>query len=100
MDPNARPAGVRRHLTGDRNQCPGCGGFFNSTAAFDAHRTGPFGHSGQPAQRRCLTAGEMRAHGMALNRAGFWVKHPLPEAGIVARGHSRQNAPAGLPRNA
>ncbi|WP_233868643.1 hypothetical protein [Paraburkholderia adhaesiva] len=101
MEPNARPVAVRRHLTGDRNQCPSCGEFFNSTAAFDAHRTGPFGGAhGEPSRRRCLTVVEMRAKGMALNRAGFWVKHPLPDAGIAARVHSRPNAPAALPSDA
>ncbi|WP_233867197.1 hypothetical protein [Paraburkholderia adhaesiva] len=73
MDTNARPA-TRRHLTGDRNQCPTCGAFFNSTYAFDAHRTGPFGGAqGEPSRRRCLTVDEMRAKGMTLNQAGFWM---------------------------
>ena len=29
-------------LTGDRNQCQACKEYFNSTHAFDKHRTGDF----------------------------------------------------------
>lgn len=54
-------------LSGDRNQCPTCALYFNSTAAFDKHRTGPF------SDRRCLTVDEMAAKGMAKNSAGYWV---------------------------
>lgn len=71
---DARAERTRRRLTGDRNQCPTCGEFFNSTTAFDAHRTGPFGGAnGRPARRRCLSADEMRAKGMTVNTAGFWI---------------------------
>ena len=45
-------------LTGDRNQCPSCLLGFNSTPAFDKHRTGPF-----DGVRRCLTEVEMLAKG-------------------------------------
>jgi hypothetical protein len=65
-------------ISGDRNQCQGCKEFFNSSAAFDKHRTGAFGspmgdgtymmHS-----RRCRTVAEMEAAGMAKNSSGFWV---------------------------
>jgi hypothetical protein len=55
-------------VSGDRNQCAGCGEFFNSSAAFDKHRTGAFG-----IDRRCMTDGEMRAKGMDKNAAGYWV---------------------------
>lgn len=55
-------------LTGDRNQCQGCKEFFNSTTAFDKHRTGQHG-----VDRRCLAEPEMLAKGMAKNSAGFWV---------------------------
>ena len=54
-------------LTGQRNQCPTCAEFFNSTAAFDKHRTGHFGRD-----RRCMTADEMRARGMVRREDGFW----------------------------
>jgi hypothetical protein len=55
-------------LTGDHNQCRGCGEFFNSTAAFDRHRTGEY-----EKDRRCRTTHEMIERGMAQNRDGFWV---------------------------
>lgn len=60
-------------LSGDRNQCRGCGEFFNSSFAFDKHRTGSFGKD-----RRCLTAMEMSAKGMSKNAAGFWISAALP----------------------
>jgi hypothetical protein len=63
-------------LTGDRNQCPGCDEYFNSTAAFDKHRVGQHG-----VDRRCLNADQMLAKGMAKNSAGFWVGSPMVNAG-------------------
>lgn len=54
-------------LRGDRNQCPTCGAHFNSTHAFEKHRTGDYA-----GQRRCLSADEMRAKGMVLGDDGFW----------------------------
>ena len=61
-------------LSGQRCLCRTCGKKFNSTAAFDKHR------SGSISERRCLTAREMRARGMALNSRGYWVtsKRPTP----------------------
>ena len=59
---------TERKLSGDRNQCQGCKEYFNSTFAFDKHRTGEHGVS-----RRCLTPVEMTAKGMAVNAWGFWV---------------------------
>ncbi|VTU25129.1 hypothetical protein SRS16CHR_03598 [Variovorax sp. SRS16] len=67
--PGASPRRSHPSLTGDRNQCPTCGDFFNSTHAFDRHRIGR--HAGN--QRRCLTAPEMEAQGIALTASGFWV---------------------------
>lgn len=58
-------------LSGQRNQCRGCGEFFNSNLAFDKHRTGQHGKD-----RRCRTPEEMLAKGMALNVNGFWVSEP------------------------
>lgn len=58
-------------LTGQRNQCPGCGLYFNSNKAFDKHRTGKHG-----VDRRCRTEQEMLDKGMALNNAGFWISEP------------------------
>ena len=60
---------MTRELHGDHNQCPTCGLYFNSTAAFDKHRTGS--HVG--GQRRCMTEEEMRAIGMTLNSTGWWI---------------------------
>lgn len=59
--------GMKRTLRGDHRQCPTCGAYFNSTAAFDKHRTGAHG-----VDRRCLTADEMRAKAMAQNAGGWW----------------------------
>lgn len=62
-------------LTGDHNQCGGCREYFNSSFAFDKHRTGEFGKD-----RRCLTADEMRVKGMSKNAAGFWISSAMPES--------------------
>jgi hypothetical protein len=62
------PPGVT--LRGDRNCCPGCGELFNSTHAFELHRTGT--HN-RPRARRCLTPDEMRAKGMAQRGDKFWI---------------------------
>lgn len=61
------------NLAGDRNQCQGCKEFFNSTFAFEKHRTGDFGKD-----RRCMTVGEMGDKGMSKNAAGFWVSAAMP----------------------
>ena len=55
-------------LTGRRNQCQGCKQYFNSTTAFDLHRTGDHG-----VNRRCRTPAEMEKIGMLINDAGFWI---------------------------
>jgi hypothetical protein len=65
-------------LRGDRNQCPTCRLHFNSTHAFEKHRTGSYG-----IDRRCLTVPEMGAKGMVLNRDGFWVGSQRPEESIL-----------------
>lgn len=49
------------------SQCGACSAFFASPSAFDRHRTG------DQEARRCLTPAEMRAAGMVVNAAGFWV---------------------------
>jgi hypothetical protein len=60
-------------LRGDRCRCSvmtgGCGENFNSTAAFDKHRTWAEGK----VLRRCLTVEEMLQRGMAKNATGYWV---------------------------
>ena len=61
-------------LRGDRNQCPQCGEYFNSTAAFDKHRTGTHG-----VDRGCLKVSEMAAKGMAKNSEGWWVTALNPQ---------------------
>jgi len=73
-------------LTGDRNQCQACKTYFNSTRAFDKHRTGDFGHD-----RRCLAEPEMLAKGMAKNSAGFWVGKPMPFAAALYRPRSHDH---------
>jgi hypothetical protein len=57
--------------SGDRNQCPTCHKYFNSTSAFDRHRTGKVGTK----ERRCMTTEEMEAKKMCLNAAGFWIRN-------------------------
>ena len=57
-------------LRGDRNQCPACGGLFNSTAAFDCHRVGKYGSG-----RRCRSEIEMVSIGMSKSNGGFGMTH-------------------------
>ncbi|MDR5790295.1 hypothetical protein P9281_27495 [Caballeronia sp. LP003] len=64
----AREARQGINLSGDHNQCCQCGLLFNSTAAFDKHRTGAYG-----VERLCLTRSEMELRGMAKNQQGFRV---------------------------
>lgn len=59
---------MKLHLTGSRNQCPGCDKYFNSNSAFDKHRVGTPGKD-----RHCRTTEEMEAAGMFVNADGFWV---------------------------
>ena len=61
-------------LRGDRNQCKGCMEYFNSTGAFEKHRTGQHG-----VDRRCRTPEEMIAKGFSLNAAGYWVASKMPD---------------------
>ena len=58
----------RKVLTGDRNQCSGCGEYFNSLKGFDRHRTGEFGQT-----RRCRTVDELTTKGWCRNKDGFWI---------------------------
>jgi hypothetical protein len=62
-------------LSGDRNQCQGCKEYFNSSFAFDKHRTGNHG-----IDRRCLTVEEMTERRMCKNAAGFWISSAMPES--------------------
>jgi hypothetical protein len=66
---------MSRALRGDHCQCPTCGEYFNSTAAFDKHRTGPYSDRNVAwAARRCLSRDEMRGKGMQLSATGWWCK--------------------------
>lgn len=60
-------------LRGDRNECAGCGELFNSTHAFEKHRTGSHGIN-----RRCLTVDEMVSAGMVKGADGFWRGSAMP----------------------
>ena len=62
-------------LTGNRNQCGGCGQYFNSNFAFGKHRTGDYGIN-----RRCLNVEEIEAKKMEKNAAGFWVSRLMTES--------------------
>ena len=66
-------------LSGDHNECPSCGELFNSTAAFDKHRTGKFGKFIEQDGRRCRTVAEMTQVGMEKNTAEFWCTSLKPE---------------------
>lgn len=55
-------------LKGDKNQCPTCKEYFNSTSAFQKHRVGEFGKD-----RRCRTVDEMKSIGMMQKPDGFWI---------------------------
>lgn len=61
-------------LSGDRNQCPSCLAYFNSSTAFDKHRTGKFDGS-----RRCLSPDEMLAQHFGKTSDGFWLAPLKPE---------------------
>lgn len=61
-------------LKGNRNQCTGCGEYFNSVGAFEAHRTGKYG-----VNRRCRTPDEMREIGMILRPDGFWIREKMTD---------------------
>ena len=54
-------------LRGDHCACSVCNERFNSTAAFDKHRTGDW------QARRCMTPEQMRSKGMAISATGWWV---------------------------
>lgn len=62
-------------LMGDRNQCQGCKEYFNSTYAFDGHRTGKHG-----VDRRCRTPEEMTERGYSKNRFGLWITNTMPKS--------------------
>ena len=59
----------RRSLRGDRNQCPTCQEYFNSSTTFDQHRVGSF----EPDTRRCLTVAEMQVKNFGKTNDDFWL---------------------------
>ena len=73
-------------LRGDRNQCQGCKEYFNSTGAFDKHRTGKHG-----VDRRCRTPEEMLEKGFSLNAAGYWIASKMPDHLKVGRLNESQS---------
>lgn len=81
---------LKRRLAGDRNQCPSCGEFFNSTAAFTKHMMGQVA----TAERRCMTVDEMVAAGMAKNSSDWWVTALMPD--VVKGQHTAENATEGV----
>lgn len=72
---------MAKKLRGDHCQCGACGHYFNSTYAFDKHRTGDW------TTRRCLTAAEMQAKGMVISATGWWLssasKRPIPASDAI-----------------
>lgn len=87
-------------LRGDRCHCRNCLEYFNSTRAFDRHRTGSYGTMREPGDRRCLTVPEMEARGMVRNAAGFWITGKSRRAYPPTERHSGDRldpVPEGLP---
>ena len=68
----------RNGMRGERNQCSECGELFNSSSAFEKHRTGDFGKPGVRSKRRCFTIEEMKAKGFLKNEPGFWITGTNP----------------------
>ncbi len=78
-------------LTGDRNQCPGCGQYFNSTHAFDKHRVGEH----QKNSRTCLSTLQMTEKGMFVGHDGFWRGSAMPETALERKsGFDREQVTA------
>jgi hypothetical protein len=72
--PDSQNSMYEARLTGDRNQCGACRQYFNSTNAFDKHRTGEFNGN-----RTCLSTDEMLARGFGKTSDGFWLAPIMPE---------------------
>lgn len=68
----------KKIVRGDRNQCAGCGQYFNSSHAFDKHRVGEHENN----QRRCLSITEMTAKGMFAGSDGYWRGSAMPTSVI------------------
>lgn len=70
---------AEQRLSGDRNQCPTCGEYFNSTAAFEKHRIGEYGMG----LRRCLSVEEMLCASMVISSQGFWITRAFDAEGLA-----------------
>jgi hypothetical protein len=66
MNSRANPNNPMLPLGTDKCQCTACHLYFNSTYAFDKHRTGHW------AQRACLTVLDMQSRGWTLSPSGHW----------------------------
>ena len=53
-------------------RCSGCGKYFNSPSAFDAHREGG----------ECLDTRTMKRRGMSVNARGYWVEKGWESDGL------------------
>ena len=58
----------------DKCRCQTCGLYFNSTHAFDRHRTGRIGKE----DRRCLSGEELQGLGWSKNATGHWITGRRP----------------------
>ena len=77
-------------LTGDKCQCTACGEHFNSTYAFDRHRTGEYDHQGS---RRCLSVAEMTEIGFSKTARGYWIRTRMPVSSVPEWQTSGDHAP-------
>jgi hypothetical protein len=68
-------------LSGQRNECPSCGLYFNSNAAFEKHREGKY----TPNTRHCLSEEQMVAKGMKKRTDGFWAGSAMPDTLIESK---------------
>ena len=79
-------------------RCSACGEHFNSTAAFEKHRTGTYDLNAPGHGRRCRTPDEMRDLGMAVAEReglGWWITKPSALTFPVHRGDEIGTAPVG-----
>jgi len=76
----------RLPLYTDICKCSKCGEYFNSTAAFDKHRTGDYGTVRKPGDRRCMSILGMQEIGMAKNSKDYWVTSLFPEKAEILQG--------------
>jgi Zinc-finger of C2H2 type len=75
-------------FAGMLRRCVVCERRFASPSAFEKHLVGAV-----PADRRCLSIGELRAAGMATNRAGIWVTKRPRVAGVATGSYPARRWP-------